>query len=129
MSRGGRQVSVAADEHASKPAAQHWTGTWNVLRVVAAGVSPITASGYHCAVIDAGEALAADRVNEAHWRAAKAGKLGYRRGNVAPALAVCVIGLFFIESFPKVYQIGSGDVFFGPPGILHLCKHGFKWFG
>lgn len=60
-----------------RPATEHWTGTWSVLRVVAG--PPMTANQYHCAVIGAGEALAeADRANETHWRAAKAGKRGYR---------------------------------------------------
>ena len=79
---------IVIDDAARKPrAAEHWTGTWSVLQVIAAG-APVTASEYYCAVFDAGAALADDRANEAHWRAAKAAKLGYRRGNVAPALAV-----------------------------------------
>jgi hypothetical protein len=47
-------------------------------RVVAAG-SPISANQYHCAVVGAGEAtVVADRINSAHWKAAKAGDRGYR---------------------------------------------------
>jgi hypothetical protein len=54
------------------------------LRVVAAG-APITENTYHCAVVSAGHALAeADRINGAHWCAAKAGKAGYRRADVVP---------------------------------------------
>jgi hypothetical protein len=51
-------------------------------RVRAAG-SPITANQYHCATVGANEAIAvADRVNAAHWKAARAGERGYRK--VAP---------------------------------------------
>jgi hypothetical protein len=47
-------------------------------RVVAAG-APISANQYHCAIVGAEEAIAAaDRINAAHWRAAKAGERGYR---------------------------------------------------
>ena len=47
-------------------------------RVVAAG-SPISANQYHCAVVGAEEAIAvADRINAAHWKAARAGDRGYR---------------------------------------------------
>lgn len=47
-------------------------------RVVAAG-APISANQYHCAIVGAEEATAvADRINAAHWRAAKAGERGYR---------------------------------------------------
>jgi hypothetical protein len=47
-------------------------------RVVAAG-APITANQYHCATVGAAEAIASvARTNAAHWRAAKAGRRGYR---------------------------------------------------
>lgn len=48
-------------------------------RVAAAG-TPIAANQYHCAAVGADEALvAADRINAAHWRAAKGGECGYRK--------------------------------------------------
>jgi hypothetical protein len=47
-------------------------------RVIAAG-SPISANRYHCAIVGAEEATAAaDRINAAHWKAAKAGERGFR---------------------------------------------------
>jgi hypothetical protein len=62
----------------AKPAADHWSGTWDVLSVIPGG-EPITANNYHCAIVDAGHALAeAERVNGAHWKAAEAGKYRYR---------------------------------------------------
>jgi hypothetical protein len=47
-------------------------------RVIAAG-APISANQYHCAIVGAEEATAvADRINAAHWRAARAGERSYR---------------------------------------------------
>lgn len=71
--------SIEVGQGSSKPAAEHWTGTWAVLRVVA-GPS-ITSSQYHCAIVGAGDAITEnDRANAAHRRSAKVGKHGYRRG-------------------------------------------------
>lgn len=40
----------------------------------------MTANQYHCATVGAEEAIeAADRINAAHWKAAKAGERGYRK--------------------------------------------------
>ena len=62
-----------------------------MLRVVAAG-APITATAYHCATVGAGAALAeADRINAAHWRAAKAGKPGWRRPDMAPGANIVAL--------------------------------------
>jgi hypothetical protein len=60
-----------------RPAAEHWTGVWPPLRVVAAG-SPIAANHYHGAAVGAGEALA---------EATRAGKRGYRRADAVAAPA------------------------------------------
>jgi hypothetical protein len=47
-------------------------------RVVAAG-APISAGQYYCAIVGAAAATAAaGQANAAHWRTAKAGRLGYR---------------------------------------------------
>lgn len=47
-------------------------------QVVAAG-RPITANQYHCAVVGAEETSEeSNRINAAHWRAAKTGTSGYR---------------------------------------------------
>jgi hypothetical protein len=49
-------------------------------RVAAAG-APISANQYHCATVGAADAIAGvARTNAAHWRAAKAGRRGYRGG-------------------------------------------------
>jgi hypothetical protein len=81
-----RQSLARKSEQAIPPAGEHWTGTWTPLSPVAG--PQITANQFHCAVVGAGEALAeADRINDAHWRAAKAGKYGYRRADVT-AIAV-----------------------------------------
>lgn len=62
-----------AVETIRNPAAEHWTGTWPVLRAAAAG-APITGAEYHCAVIDAGFAVIEDaRLNKSR-RPAKAFK-------------------------------------------------------
>ena len=82
----GSERPIKPDRAGPTIAAEDWTGTWPVLRVAAAG-TPITTNAYHGAVVGAGDALAeADRVNGAHWRAAKAGKAGYRPDTV-PAIA------------------------------------------
>jgi hypothetical protein len=57
-------------------------------RVIAAG-APISANEYHCAIVGAEEATAVtDRINAAHWRAARAGERGYRLSNDLPKLEV-----------------------------------------
>ena len=63
-----------------------------VWRVAAAG-APITANSYHCATVGADEAIAAaDRINAAHWRSARAGERGYRKP-VAPAVELPPIAM------------------------------------
>jgi hypothetical protein len=57
-------------------------------RVVGAGV-PISANAYHCATIGAVAAIAdADRTNESHWKAARAGERGYRHPDRRPRVPV-----------------------------------------
>jgi hypothetical protein len=86
----GVESRLKLERASPTPAAEHSTGTWSELRVIAAG-EPITANAYHAAVIGAGAALAeADRVNGAHWRAAKAGKAGYGPPDVVPATSSAV---------------------------------------
>ena len=63
--------------------AEHWSGTWTPLHVVAG--PPISAESLHGACVGAGQALAeADRANELHRRAAKQGKHGYCRMGKKP---------------------------------------------
>jgi hypothetical protein len=95
VSSGTVSRSKTIDSIGLKPAVK--AGRATVWRVVAAG-APITANQYHCAIVGAEQATTeADRINAAHWRAAKAGDRGYRRPDAPtpntsrPALVVPTI--------------------------------------